>query len=80
MKALRAKVSSRGQVVLPKEIRQQLNIEQGDILLFVLEGDTVRLFPEPDNYAEYTRGLGKEMWAELGGGERFLHEERSSWD
>jgi AbrB family looped-hinge helix DNA binding protein len=80
MRALAAKVSSRGQVVLPKEIRRQLNIKQGDTLLFVVEGSTVRVFPEPESYADYTRGLGKEMWAKLGGGERFLNEERASWD
>jgi len=80
MGALAAKVSSRGQVVLPKEIRRQLNIKQGDILLFVVEDNTVRMFPQPESYAHYTRGLGKEMWAKLGGGERFLHEERTSWD
>jgi AbrB family looped-hinge helix DNA binding protein len=80
MKTLTAKVSSRGQVVLPKELRKRLNIKQGDTILFILEGDSVRLFPQPDSYADYTRGLGKEMWAELGGGERFLHEERASWE
>jgi AbrB family looped-hinge helix DNA binding protein len=80
MRALAAKVSSRGQVVLPREIRHRFDIKQGDVILFVLEGDAVRLFPKPESYADYTRGLGKEMWAKLGGGERFLHEERASWD
>jgi AbrB family looped-hinge helix DNA binding protein len=80
MEALAAKVSSRGQIVLPKEIREELHIKRGDTLLFLLEGDSVRLFPQPDSYAKYIRGLGKEMWAELGGGEAFLREERASWE
>jgi hypothetical protein len=25
------------------------------------------------------RGLGKELWKELGGGEKFIHELRSNW-
>jgi hypothetical protein len=40
----------------------------------------VRIFPQPKDYAQYTRGLGKEMWAKLGGGEKFLREERESWE
>lgn len=75
MKTMAAKVDSRGRVVLPREIRQQLNIHQGDTLLFMLEGDVVHLLRQPENYADYTRGLGKEMWAKLGGGERFLDED-----
>jgi AbrB family looped-hinge helix DNA binding protein len=80
MKTLAVKVSSRGQVVLPKEIRQKFDIKRGDTIVFILEGDAVRIFPKPESYARYTRGLGKDMWAKLGGGERFIREERASWD
>lgn len=76
---LAAKVSSRGQVVLPKEVRQRLKVKQGDTILFIVEDDSVRIVPKPTDYASYTRGLGKELWAKLGGGEKFLAEERSSW-
>lgn len=80
MKTLSAKLSSRGQMVLPKEARQALGVEPGDVVLLVVEGDTVRIFPKPRNYTEYMRGLGKEMWAKLGGGDRFLQQERASWE
>jgi AbrB family looped-hinge helix DNA binding protein len=37
-----SKVSKKGQVVLPKEIREKLNIGEGDILVFTeLEGKIV---------------------------------------
>jgi len=80
MKTATARLSSRGQMVIPKEIRQALGLEAGDTVFFVLEGDSVRIFPQPKSYARYTRGLGKEMWAKLGGGEKFLREKRASWE
>jgi len=52
----------------------------GQTLLSIAEGDTVRVSPKLTNYTEYTRGLGKEMWAKLGGGDKFLREERASWE
>lgn len=38
-----ATVSSKGQVVIPSEVRRQLGIAQGSVLRFVLDGDGVRL-------------------------------------
>lgn len=37
----KATVTSKGQITLPKEIRDGLNIERGDKLLFELHGDEV---------------------------------------
>jgi AbrB family looped-hinge helix DNA binding protein len=44
MKEVMATVSSKGQVVIPAEVRKHLGIEQGDKVLFVLsEGGQVEL-------------------------------------
>jgi AbrB family looped-hinge helix DNA binding protein len=80
MKAISAKLSSRYQMVLPKEARHALGLQAGDVVLVIIEGDSVRLVPRPASYAKYTRGLGKEVWASLGGAEAFLAEERASWE
>ena len=40
-----ATVSSKGQVVIPGEIRRMLNLVQGSIVRFVIEDDAVRLLP-----------------------------------
>ncbi len=80
MKTATARLSSRGQMVIPKEIRQALGLEAGDTVFFVLEGDSVRIFPQPKDYSEYMYGLGKEIWEALGGGDQFLAEERASWE
>jgi antitoxin PrlF len=42
---LAATLSSKGQVVIPSEVRRQLGLSQGSVLRFVLDGDGVRLLP-----------------------------------
>ena len=39
-----ATVSSKGQIVIPSEVRRRLGISQGSVLRFVLDGGSVRLF------------------------------------
>ncbi len=41
-----ATVSSKGQVVIPSAIRRRLNLVQGSVVRFLVEGDGVRLMPE----------------------------------
>lgn len=38
-----AKVMSKGQVTIPKDIRQILGVESGDRITFIVEGNTVRI-------------------------------------
>lgn len=40
-----AKLSTKGQVVIPPPVRRLLGLEQGSVLRFVVEGDSVRLLP-----------------------------------
>lgn len=80
MKTATAKISSRYQLVLPKEARRALGVEPGDVILFLIGENTVRMFPRPRSYTSYMRGLGKEMWARLGGGEAFHREEQAAWE
>jgi AbrB family looped-hinge helix DNA binding protein len=42
---LAATVSSKGQVVIPSDVRRLLGLTQGSLLRFVVEGDSVRLLP-----------------------------------
>ncbi len=43
-----AKVTSKGQVTIPKAVRDALGVEAGDSLLFRLEGDRVVLTRTPN--------------------------------
>ena len=38
-----AKMTSRGQVTVPKDVRSVLGIKDGDRLLFIVDGDEVRI-------------------------------------
>jgi antitoxin PrlF len=41
----KAKITFKGQVTIPKEIREALTIEQGDTVVFQVEGDHAILKP-----------------------------------
>ena len=49
--------SSRGQIVIPKDIRKKLNISAGKKLSVKLEGDRVILAPLPDDPVEAYCGI-----------------------
>jgi AbrB family looped-hinge helix DNA binding protein len=74
------KLSKRNQMVLPKAAREALGVEPGGRVLVIVQGQHVRLLPEPEEWTDYVYGLGEDMWATLGGGEKFLQEERASWE
>lgn len=38
-----AKVMSKGQVTIPKDVRKVLGVESGDKVTFIVEGDVVRV-------------------------------------
>jgi len=78
--AVVVKLSTRNQMVLPKEARAALGIEPGGRVVVVVDGENVQLLAEPEDWSEYMYGLGEEIWQRLGGGERFLAEERASWE
>lgn len=80
MKTVTAKISSRYQMVIPKEVRDILGVKPGDTVLLAIEKDQIRLFHRPKDYTEYTYGLGRDVWKELGGGEKFHLEEQKAWE
>lgn len=58
-----AKVMSKGQVTIPKEVREVLGVQSGDKVTFIVDGTTVRVV----NAAQYAmRLLQEEMRGEAG--------------
>ena len=54
-----AKITSKGQVTVPKRIRQSLGVEPGDSILFEEHGDEVVVRPvRKKNPFEKYRGIG----------------------
>jgi len=72
------KVGIKGQVVIPKAIRDEIGIKPGDEVTFEPSGSEVRVRrvnDDPKNRANEIRGL-RGIWAEAGGGTKELLEER----
>ncbi len=49
--------SSRGQIVIPKDVRKKLNILPGKKILVKAEGDRAILLPLPDDPVEHFCGI-----------------------
>jgi AbrB family looped-hinge helix DNA binding protein len=56
---MRTKVTVRGQVSIPAPIRRQFRITANTTLEWIVEGNTVRLIPLPDDPLAAFRGSGK---------------------
>lgn len=78
MKAVTARVSSRYQIVIPKEVREALDIRPQDTLLFLIDGKTVHMRPRPDSFTQKLRGLHQHVWPD--DLDRWLHKERATWE
>ena len=70
-----AKLSSKNQIVIPREARNALGLKAGDHLLVVVRGDTVILLSKPSKYHEALRGIGKGLYPP-----GYLVQERKSWE
>ena len=68
------KLSSKNQIVIPREIRNALRVQAGDQLLVVARGDTVILLRKPKKYSKAITGIGKELYPS-----DYLERERESW-
>jgi len=72
------KLSSRHQVVIPKEVRKKLSLHAGDQLIVEIEKEKVVMRPRPKNYTNYMLGLGKKVWQGIDATD-YVRKERESW-
>ena len=56
------KVSSKYQIVIPREAREKLDLKAGDKLIIKANNEKITIYPQPKSYAKYSLGLGKEIW------------------
>jgi AbrB family looped-hinge helix DNA binding protein len=77
MKAIAARVSSRYQVIIPKEVRETLRLQPYDTILFLIEDESIHIRPKPANFTEALRGLHRHVWQQDPAA--WLEEERDAW-
>ena len=53
-----ATMSSKGQVVIPGDVRERLGLVQGSVLRFVMDGEGVRLLPPAGDVRRLKRSSG----------------------
>lgn len=74
------RLSKKGQLVLPKTIRDGLGVKEGDRLIILKKDDYV-ILTTPEKFAAATRGILKDTWGkskeEI---EAYLDGERESWE
>ncbi len=68
------KLSSKNQIVLPKEAREAMHLKAKDELLVIVKDDITIIMPKPKSYRHLLSGLGKGVY-----GKKHLEKERSSW-
>ena len=69
-----AKLSSKNQIVIPREARKALGLKAGDRLLVVVRGQTVIILRRPRKYSSATRGIASDLYPAT-----YLEQERASW-
>ena len=77
------KISSKNQIVVPALVRHKLNLKHGtSVIIYPMDANHAILSKQPKagSYAESMLGLGKEIWEELGGVDKYIEGERKSWD
>lgn len=77
--AVTVTLSSKNQIVVPREARERLNIGPGNELLVLTKEDRVVLIPRPKDFVRRTSGLHREIWESLGAA-NYLKDERNTWD
>lgn len=70
-----ATLSSKNQIVIPREARKALGLRPGAKLLVVLQGDHLIVLQKPKSYRKAISGIGKGLYSA-----DYLKKERDSWE
>ena len=71
-------VSSKYQIVIPREAREKLDLKAGDKLIIKANNEKIIIYPQPKSYTKYSLGLGKEVWQGIDATE-YVKKERQTW-
>jgi len=68
-------VSTKNQIVIPREAREALGVKPGDKILVIVRGNRVIAMQKPRSYHAAIRGLAPGLYSR-----GYLQKERQSWD
>lgn len=68
-------LSSKNQIVIPKEVREKLGLKPGDKIAVGVRDDGAYIFKAPKKYSEALIGIARGVY-----GPDYLKKERESWD
>jgi len=69
-----ATLSTKNQIVIPREAREALQVKPGDKLLVVVRGERVIVLQKPKSHHAAIRGMGRGAYSRA-----HLKKERQSW-
>jgi len=70
-----ATLSTKNQIVIPREAREALQVKPGDKLVVVVRGDRVIILQKPKSHHAAIRGIGHGIYSRA-----YLQKERRSWE
>ena len=76
---VRVKLSSKCQIVIPKHVREALEIGPGDELLMEVKEGSLIIYPKLKSYTDYMMGLQKDVWRNVDT-DTYINKERESWE
>jgi AbrB family looped-hinge helix DNA binding protein len=68
------RLSSKNQIVLPREAREAMHLKGRDELLVVVKDDVTVIMLKPKNYREALSGAGRGVYPKA-----YLKKERGAW-
>ena len=68
-------LSSKNQIVVPKDVRDAIGVKAGDQVLFVVQDGSAFIMRKPKSYADALHGIMRGVYPP-----DYLKKERESWD
>lgn len=74
-----ATITSKGQITIPKEIREALELKEGEKVLFILEGKKATIIPKTKDPLQSLKDLRKKIVFSRKEIEEMIKESKREW-
>lgn len=79
MEVVAITLGRKAQVVIPKKARELIGLSEGKPATLIYEKGQGVILGDPRTYGKLLRGLGKDIWTNVGG-DKYLKKERDAWE